>query len=225
MEFIQGHVICGFRFPNGDICVNEPLDNEHRCEEHHVDISDDVINSLENRPTIHDKRFRRCHDCGDHDCQHFTKDRRIDVCTVERDRFMELMEAKSGVVNSGKIAATQFDSLVWDDILLDRILRALAKDGLTVTELKNYVVFEGTLEPIENSVEHPLLKHVPKLQQSATQLATVLKLTPKEQEKLGDDDTEKVLRSAFSVMMKESHKMFMAQNGNSETRRTRSEDE
>lgn len=209
MEYIKGHVICGHSFSNGDLCVAPPLPDKHRCEDHVSLVPEDA--NID-RINIHDKRFNKCSVCGDRDCKFFTPNKLIDSCVIERSLFSELMEQKADVVAAGRVASTQFDNLVWDYILLDRILRKIAQDDIIVTELKNYVVFGDQLTPVTNNVEHPLLKHVPKLQQSATQLASVLMLTPKDQVDDAGDTAEAVFRGAFSALIKESHKMFMEQN-------------
>lgn len=210
IEFRLGHVICGKRHVNGTYCEEQPDMEAHRCARHQKDgeaLQDEF--SLGVGYGMGDSQILHCRVCRDVSCDHYTADKKSDACYYELELYDELMKDKVRVVDTGVIAASTYDSLVMDTVLLNRIFRVLGTDGMMVTELKSFTPFEGALHPVKNQVDHPLLKHVPKLQQSVAQLANALELTPKSQTQKDDTSNENDFRATLKNMYAESIKANM----------------
>jgi hypothetical protein len=159
-------------------------------------------------PTAH--KFYKCSRCGIKPC-----DGRVEgdanVCVYEVEQYESLMTDATEFATYGPTTQHLFSELVWTFVVISRLERQIAVEGMTVTHIDGAVNAGGVVQFIKNDSEHPVLKHLAKLQQSAKSLATELELTPKAKTGKNAADNESNFRKTLDGMWKQSVQSYSEQ--------------
>lgn len=210
LEYELGRVICGYRSRlDAKYCQNTPLPNNHRCQAHqtfYTTTDSRPKGSTRYSPQAH--KYNRCSRCAIKPCDGRVLDAQADDCVYEIEQFEDLMEDAAKLTQYGPTTQHLFRELVWTLVVIGRLERQVAVEGMTVTHIDGAINSGGVVEWIKNDSEHPVLKHLSKLQQSARQLASDLELTPKSLTGKGVADDESNFKKRLGDLWKESVKAY-----------------
>lgn len=210
LEFELGRVICGHRSRlDAHYCTDTPEDNQHRCRTHMSTYAEKVRplpGGTRYSPMAH--KFNRCARCGIKPCDGRVDGGRADDCVYEVEQLECLIVEAETLSNYGPTTQHLFRELVWTLVVIGRLERQVAAEGMTVVRIDGAINANGVVQFIKNDNEHPVLKHLAKLQQSAKQLATELELTPKSQtgKDLADEETN--FKKRLNDLWKQSVKAY-----------------
>lgn len=211
LEFREGHVICGYRSNiSGEYCLNEPEPGQMRCPRHLSNVT--PPRSLRPTYSMTSYVFQRCGQCRLKECDYKNDQMGGNECVIERNLYEDLNEEVVKFVTYGESTKHLFEQLVWTRVLLFRAFAQLAAEGLTVTEISGFALQEGQVLPIQNDREHPVLKHIAKLQQVDKQLCDALELTPSAQTKKGEAGATETAQNNLSDLLKKAFQKFEAKS-------------
>lgn len=207
LEFKVGHVICGHRSSiSGEYCLNEPEQGQMRCGKHQATIP--PPHNLKPTYSMTSHVFQRCNQCRLKECGYRNEQTGGNECVIERDLYENLNEEIVKFVTYGEATKHLFEQLVWTRVLLYRAFAQLACEGLTVTEVSGFAQVNGDITPITNDREHPVLKHIAKLQQVDRQLCDALELTPSAMTKKGESNSTAQTQNNLSELLKKAFQKF-----------------
>lgn len=215
LEYRLGHVICGHRSSvTGAYCTNEPIEGEMRCEQHRSRVIQ--------KPTVENPKysmtshiFQRCQLCRLKDCSWRNEQSGGSECAVERDIYETLIDEAKKLDKYGEATHHMFEQLVWGRVLLYRAMAQIAAEGLLVQEVTGFANSNGDIAPIVNDREHPVLKHIARLQQMDKQVCDALELTPAARTRKGESESGKDAQSSIANLLKLSFQRFKAGESNS----------
>lgn len=218
LEFKLGHMICGkFNNYTGEYCSEVPVPNQMRCEKHHqktVEIKEkrgdhaELPYSPNMKYGMELNAFLHCRTCMKKDCPYFTRDPETDECVLERYIYEELMDwAKQAGIDENSFKYRMVQMLAWDVVKNFRAENIVARDGYIVKEVTGYKAENGDVGFMHNDREHPVLKHMPKFQDSIIKLARELEVTPKaETQKQGTQEEERK-NNMMEDLLRNAHKL------------------
>lgn len=210
LEYELGYVICGHRSrTDAGYCLERPEPDKHRCKVHlsaYARSDSRMPGSTRYSPTAH--KFNRCSRCSLKPCEGRVEGAIADDCVYELEQFEELMGDAAQLEQYGPTTKHLFRELVWTLVVISRLERQVTVEGMTVTRIDGAVAVGGSVQWIKNDSEHPILKHLAKLQQSARQLATDLELTPRARTGKGMADEETNFKKRLGELWKESVKAY-----------------
>lgn len=209
LEFKLGHIICGYRSSiSGEYCVNEPDAGQMRCPKHQA-VTMPQPSNLRPNYSMTSHVFQRCNLCRLNECGYRNAEQSGgNECVIERDLYENMNEEISKFVTYGEATKHMFEQLVWTRVLLYRAYAQLACEGLTVTEVSGFAQVNGSITPITNDREHPILKHLARLQQVDKQLCDALELTPAAMTKKGESGATEKVQNNLSDLLKKAFQRF-----------------
>lgn len=207
LEFKLGYVICGHRSSyTGEYCTEKPEQGKMRCIKHQGNPV--IIPQVNPKYSMTSQVFQRCQLCRVKNCDYRNLQSGGSECVIERDLYENLNTEVKNFDNYGESTKHLFEQLVWSRLLLFRAYSQLASEGLTVTEVTGFAERDGVITPLENDREHPVLKHVAKLQQMDKQLCDALELTPSARTKKGEVDNSARTQNNISDLLKKAFVRF-----------------
>jgi hypothetical protein len=209
LEFRLGHVICGYKSNlTGEYCTTLPVPGTMRCAKHKAKQKTERKQVANPHYTMTSNVFQRCQLCRLKDCAWRNLQTGGSECVVERDLYETLTEEAKKFDKYGEATKHMFEQLVWSRVLLYRAFSQLAAEGLVIKEVTGFTEREGLIVPLENDREHPVLKHIAKLQQMDKQICDALELTPAAFTKKGESESSKEAQSSLADLMKKSLQKF-----------------
>lgn len=207
LEFREGRLICGVRSEvTGEYCLREPEPGQMRCLIHQKSFTVHAVTTPSYSMTSH--VFQRCSTCRLNECGYKSDQLGGNECVIERDLYETLNDEVVKFVTYGEVTKQLFEQLVWTRVLLYRAYAQLATEGLTVTEVTGFAQMNGNLQAITNEREHPVLKHIAKLQQVDKQLCDALELTPSAKTKKGEAETNEKAQTNLTDLIKKAFVRF-----------------
>lgn len=217
LEFKLGHLICGkFNNYTGEYCTEVPVPNEMRCEKHYSKTPENIKKgSYKNLPYSPGMKygmelnaFLHCRTCMKKDCPYFTRDPETDECVLERHIYEELMDwAEQAGIDENSFKYRMIQMLAWDVVKNFRAENIVARDGYIVKEVTGYKAENGDVGFLHNDREHPVLKHMPKFQESIIKLARELEVTPKAETQKQGTDEEARKNDMMEDLLKDAHNL------------------
>lgn len=212
LEFTLGRVVCGHRSrTDATYCTEPPEPGQHRCKKHLSAFATArplMMDASRYKPTAH--KFYKCSRCSIKPCEGRVEGD-ADVCVYEVEQYEALIAEAATLSNYGPTTQHLFAELVWTLVVISRLERQITTEGTTVVHIDGAANVNGVVQFIKNDSEHPILKHLAKMQQAAKQLATELELTPKAQTGKGAVDNESNFRKTMDGLWKQSVQSYKEQ--------------
>lgn len=127
-----------------------------------------------------------------------------DTCPIERSIYVDIMRMAAEYGLNDRLQDSMLESVAFAFIHRYRAERHVSRDGMV---MKSITGFTRDGRPLYETKEHPLLKHISKLNDTIIKFSDALEFSPKAQtRKQGDEQAADTGRAIISSLIQAAHR-------------------